>query len=158
MTNSTSSPTQFVDLDNARVEEQRQVMAEIIKAGHCPFCAENLEKYHHQPWMKEGKYWLVTTNSWPYENTQHHLLLIYKPHAVRLAELEPAAGQELFVFLAELEKGLALPGGGFSVRFGDTNYSAGSVNHLHAQLIVPDITRPGFKPVRVKLGKDQTPA
>ncbi|MDQ3008072.1 MAG: hypothetical protein M3Q81_00575 [bacterium] len=153
--NDTSPTNPFLDLDNARVDEQRQVMQEIAVQGICPFCIENLEKNNPRPWLKEGEYWLVIPNRWPYENTQHQLLFILKKHAESLVEIEPAAGEELVQLLAELESEMKLPGGGFSMRFGDTNYSAGSVKHIHGQLIVPDITKVGFQPVRVKLGKDQ---
>jgi diadenosine tetraphosphate (Ap4A) HIT family hydrolase len=155
MTDLTDATFQFVDIDNARVGEQRQVMAEIISAGHCPFCPESLTKYHTEPWIIETTFWLVTKNRWPYENTRHHLLLIYRPHAEKLSDLDPEAGRELFEIVAKLEQEMDLPGGGLSIRFGSTQFSAGSVNHLHAQLIVPDATSPNFKPVRIKLGKDR---
>ena len=144
---------QFVDLDNAREDEQRQVMQQIIDDQSCPFCLENLRKYHKQQILKEGQYWLLTPNQWPYEFTQHHFLAILKEHAEKLSEVPPEAGTELFEMIAWLEKEYQIPGGGVAMRFGDTNYSAGTVNHLHVQFIVPNITQPGFKPVRVKLGK-----
>ena len=146
----------FIDLDNARTKQQKQVMKDIAQAEHCPFCRENLVKYHKQPILKEGKFWIVTTNQWPYEYTKHHFLLIYKSHAVNLSELSPAAGQELFELIAEIEQAYQIKGGGLAMRFGDTNYSAGTVNHLHVQLIDPDITAIDFQPVRVKLGKKIT--
>ncbi len=144
----------FVDLENARLDEQKKVMAEIVENGHCPFCLENLQKYHKKPFLKEGKYWIVTENQWPYEFTKIHLLAIYKKHAENLQEVEPAAGEELFRFFQEFEKEYGVPGGGFAVRFGDTNYSAGTVKHIHAQFIMPDIEHPDFKSVRFKLGKE----
>ena len=145
----------FVDLDNARVDDQKSVMRTIINAEHCPFCLENLHKYHKQPILKEGKYWLLTTNQWPYQNTKIHLLLIYKTHVETLGELDPAAGVELLEFAQWAEKEYAIPGGGLAIRFGDTNYSAGTVAHLHAQLLQPDIDAPNYdeKPVKVKIGK-----
>lgn len=156
MPNSASSnKTAFVDLDNSRVDEQRAVMRQIVAEGHCPFCAENLHKYHKQPILKDGKYWLVTHNQWPYEHTKVHLLAIYKSHAEQLQHLSPEAGAELFQLLAELEQEFGFPGGGVAMRFGDTDYSAGTVNHIHAQIFVPDIDQPDFKAVRVKIGKDK---
>ena len=144
---------QFVDMDNAREDDQRQVMQQIIEDAHCPFCMENLRKYHKQQILKDGKYWILTPNQWPYENTKLHLLAILKVHAEVLSEIAPEAGQELLELFAWVEKEYDVPGGGFAVRFGDTNYSAGTVAHLHAQYIVPDIEKPGFTPVRVKIGK-----
>lgn len=143
----------FIDLDNARLEEQKQVMQDIMTEGHCPFCTENLKKYHKMPILQEGEYWLVTENQWPYENTKHHFLLIYKEHAVDLAGLADEAGIELIKFVKWLEQTYQIKGGGFAMRFGDTDYSAGTVNHLHVQFIMPDIHKDGYKPVRVKIGK-----
>jgi ATP adenylyltransferase len=145
--------TKFVDIDNARVEEQKKVMRQIIADGLCPFCQENFVKYHKLPILKQGKYWLLTQNQWPYEDTKVHLLAILLEHAEHLSEVPAEAGQELLEMMQWAEKEYAVPGGGFSMRFGDTNYSAGTVAHLHVQFIMPDWGKPDFKPVRIKLGK-----
>lgn len=147
------SKKQFVDLDNAREDEQKKVMKDIIDADHCPFCSENLKKYHKQPILKEGKYWLVTNNQWPYKNTKYHLLIIYKDHATRLSELDSNAGNEMLDLVKWIEEEYKISGGGWAMRFGDTNYSAGTVNHIHIQFIQPDLEKEEFEPVRIKLGK-----
>ncbi len=144
----------FVDIDNARLDEQKQVMEKIVAEGHCPFCLENLTKYHKKPLLKDGKYWIVTENQWPYENVKLQLLAIYKTHAENITELDPAAGEELLRFFSEIIQENNIPGGGFAMRFGDTDYSAGTVKHMHAQFIWPDIDKPGFQPVRFKIGKN----
>jgi len=144
---------QFVDIDNAREEEQTQVMEQILAADHCPFCEENLRQYHKQPIIRQTDHWLLTKNQWPYDHTSHHFLIIYREHVEQLQALDPAAGQELFELIAWAEKEFNLPGGGVAMRFGDTRYSAGSVAHLHVQLLVPDIDDPDYEPVRVKIGK-----
>jgi ATP adenylyltransferase len=145
--------TDFVDIDNARNTEQAGVMEEILSEGHCPFCAENLRLYHKQPILKQGKYWVVTPNQWPYDHTKTHLLAIHTEHIESLEELSSAASSELFQLLGEIIKEGAIPGGGVAMRFGDTQYSAGTVKHLHAQFVVPDVTAPDFEPVRIKIGK-----
>lgn len=144
-----------INLGNARVAEQRQVMKKILAEDHCPFCSENFSTYHSQPLIKETKFWMLTTNQWPYANTQLHLLAVYKPHATTLAELEPQAGAELIELLQWAEREFEVPGGGWAMRFGDTDYSAGTINHLHVQFLVPDIDNPSFaeQPVRLKIGK-----
>ncbi len=144
-----------VDLENARLDEQRQVMREIIDADHCPFCRENLEKYHKEPILREGEYWLVTKNQWPYNFTRVHLLFIYKTHVTHLPEMAPAAGQELIELAQWAQAEYDVPGGGLAMRFGDTDHSAGTVAHLHAQFLVPDLEAPGFQPVRIKIGKSK---
>ena len=153
--NQPRTKNQFIDIDNARVSEQVAVMEQIMTAGECPFCLDNLHKYHRAPILKEGKYWIVTKNYWPYQNTKVHLLAIYKQHVENLAGLDPASGVELLELMAWAEKEFEAPGGGWAMRFGDTDYSAGTVAHIHAQFLVPDIHAPGYelKPVRFKIGK-----
>lgn len=148
-----TGPTQFLDIDNSRVPEQVAVMEQIIESGECPFCMEALKKYHRTPILKETKHWVFTRNAWPYENTREHFLLILKTHKETLSELTAEEGADYFELVAWAETEFALPGGGLAMRFGDTNYSAGTVKHLHAQLIVPDIEKPSFQPVRFKIGK-----
>ncbi len=142
----------FINLNNAREEDQVKIMQKIADSDHCPFCSANLRLYHKQPILHEGQYWLVTTNQWPYKHTKHHLLIIYRQHATKLADLETVAGSELFAIIKELEQKYAFEGGGLALRFGDTDFSAGTVNHLHVQLIIPDAMKKDFEPVRVKLG------
>lgn len=148
MTNKNS----FININNAREDDQVEVMQKIADQAHCPFCPENLRLYHKQPILKEGQYWIVTNNQWPYKHTKHHLLLIHKTHVTRLTDLTSEAGAELFDFIKELEQELQIQGGGLALRFGDTDFSAGTVNHLHAQLVEPDIMAADFEPVRIKLG------
>lgn len=142
----------FINLNNAREDEQIAVMQTIAKQDHCPFCQENLARYHKQAILVDGQHWLATYNQWPYQHTKHHLLIIYKEHAVRLADLADEAGTELFQIVKQLEQQFGFEGGGLALRFGDTDFSAGTVNHLHVQLIVPDAMAKDFEPVRVKLG------
>lgn len=142
----------FTDLANARFADQRQVMEENEAAGECPFCWENLHKYHLEPIWKQGEHWLVTANHWPYNHTKHHYLFIYRDHIENPEGMSAAGAHELITLTNQLIKEFAIPGGGLFMRFGDTRYSAGSVKHLHAQLVVPDILAPDFEPVRVKIG------
>ncbi|NCN87720.1 MAG: hypothetical protein GW941_02380 [Candidatus Pacebacteria bacterium] len=143
----------FVDVDNAREDEQVKVMENIIKNDECPFCLDNLKKYHKQPILKETKYWLLTNNQWPYPNTKVHLLIIYKKHAVNLSELADQSGEELLQLVKWAEKEYQIPGGGWAMRFGDTRYSSGTVNHIHSQFLVPDIKKEAYQPIRFKIGK-----
>lgn len=145
----------YVDLDNAREDDQKQVMQDIIDAEHCPFCPENLQKYHKHPVEIDGEFWTVTKNQWPYKNTKHHYLAILKRHAENLYELTEAEGAELIILLGKLQQKLDVTGGGLAFRFGDTNYSGGTVNHLHAQFIIPDIDKEDFEPTRFKIGKSR---
>jgi diadenosine tetraphosphate (Ap4A) HIT family hydrolase len=103
--------------------------------------------------LKEGQFWIITENQWPYEHIKHHWLAIYKTHAETLAELNPAAGSELIKLCSEMVAEFKVPGGALCMRFGDTLHSAGTVLHIHAQLIQPDVEAADYQPVRFKIGK-----
>ena len=145
----------LVNIENAREGEQMKVMEQILSANHCPFCPDNLKKYHKQPIIKEGKYWLLTKNQWPYKNTKVHLMAIYTKHAQKLSEIDEEAGKELLEFFKWAEKEFEIAGGGFSMRFGDTDYSGGTVSHIHAQFIMPDFESKDYEPVRIKIGNSK---
>jgi diadenosine tetraphosphate (Ap4A) HIT family hydrolase len=131
----------FINLELSRRDDQRAVMEEIEKQGHCPFCRENLEKYHKNPILKEGKYWLLTENQWPYEKVKQQLLAIYKTHIENISEMDPAAGSELIAMFSEEANKRNMSGGGVAIRFGKSEFGnyGSSVVHIHAHLIEPDL-------------------
>lgn len=136
-----SGKNKYINLSSIRREDQHKVMQEIERANHCPFCRENLDKYHKNPILKEGKYWLLTENQWPYEKVKQQLLAIYKTHIEHLSEMAPEAGQELIEMFGEESKKRGMHGGGVAIRFGrseDGNYGS-SVLHIHAHLVEPDL-------------------
>lgn len=132
----------FIILENSRTDDQKVVMNKIAEENHCPFCPENLQKYHKKPILKEGKYWILTDNQWPYEKIKHQILAIYKSHIEHISEIDPAAGEELLQMFKEESLKRNIPGGGIAIRFG-SNPEHGSygntVLHIHAHLIEPDL-------------------
>lgn len=152
----TNSDTKHVDLSNARYDDQREEMEKIIAAGHCPFCPENLGLYHKQATAKETAYWTLTPNAWPYKHTKVHYLAILKRHAENLHELTKEESADLFAMLGAVQKEMSIPGGAMTMRFGDTKHSAGTVRHLHAHFLVPDLDDPEYAPVRFKIGADRS--
>ncbi|MDE2038237.1 MAG: hypothetical protein KGI69_03395 [Patescibacteria group bacterium] len=132
----------FINLVHIRREDQKKVMSEIASQGHCPFCRENLEKYHKKPILKEGDYWLLTDNQWPYEKVKHQLLAIYKTHIEHIKDMDPAAGAELISLFKEEALKRGIVGGGIAMRFGsnpDKGTYGSTVLHIHAHLIEPDL-------------------
>ena len=129
-------------MDNIRREDQKRVMEEIALQKHCPFCPENLNKYHKNPILKDGKFWILTDNQWPYPKIKHQLLAIYKTHIEHISDMDPLAGAELIKMFKEEALKRKIPGGGIAMRFG-SNQELGSygnsVLHLHAHLIEPDL-------------------
>ena len=142
MSKKKQSQNPYIDMDTIRQADQRLVMKKIEQQGHCPFCPENLHLYHQKPILKDGQYWLLTDNQWPYNKVKHQLLAIYKTHIEHLKDVAPDAGKELFRFFGEIIEEREILGGGLAIRFGSNdklgNYGS-SVKHLHAHLIEPDL-------------------
>lgn len=139
--------------DNARTEEQKNLMAKIESDGVCPFCAEHFKKYHPNPILKETDNWFVTTNMSPYEGTKYHFLFVYKPaHITKPEEMANTAAEDLLALLRWVTKEYKIEGGSFFMRFGNTAYTGGSVEHLHAQLITGEKQSDDGEAIRVKLG------
>jgi len=142
-----------LDLDNARWPEQKATMQACLDAGESPFLLDNLTKYHHQPVIKTGKYWYITPNQWPYDHTHQHYLIIATQYWTRLDQITPEAGAELVTLAAWLRAELDCPGGALCIRFGDTDYSGATIDHLHWQFIVPDVGAPDYDRVHFTVGK-----
>lgn len=128
----------YVDIENARGEAYRKTILQIIEDNVCPFCAQHLKKYHTEPIIKKTKHWLLTTNQNKYPGTKVHLLAILREHAENLNEIPSGALEDLNKLFIWSQKKFGIKGGGYSMRFGDTQLSGATVKHLHAQLFEPE--------------------
>lgn len=151
-----SNEKDFVNLDNARVEEQRRVMEKIKAEGFCPFCKEHINKSELEPEIKtDFKFWTVRKNRWPYENTRIHLLIIHNEHVETIGKVSQEAWKELREISSWAEKEFKLDSGALGLRFGDPKKNGASVDHLHAHILTAQITDkndPNYKPVRFRAG------
>lgn len=129
---------QFVNRQNTTHRpsgKYTNVIEGIQKDGVCPFCPEQLKKYHKKPIIIESKHWLVTENMYPYEGASHHLLLIHKNHIENFSEITKDAWQDLQKIVNQITETKSILGATFLMRFGETAYTGASVSHLHAQLV-----------------------
>jgi diadenosine tetraphosphate (Ap4A) HIT family hydrolase len=150
-----SARTKTVDLANATMAKRSNygdIITEILNAGHCPFCAEHLLKYHTKPILKTGTYWIVTKNAWPYEGTSHHFLLVSVPHIESISAVSKESWHELHSHITYLEKKFKLKGKSLLMRSGETQMTGASVRHLHAQLIVGTPRNKNTKPITALVG------
>lgn len=150
-----TSQNDFLNMEAARLEEQRAVMQRLLKQSICPFCPEYIERAEMKPILLRVGYWHVRENRWPYKNTRVHLLFIYNTHAERLGGVPAEAGKELWALGRWAEKEYGADGGGLLLRFGDPKISCATVKHLHAHFIVPligDRSQPDYQPVRFRVG------
>ena len=125
----------------AHAREKRPVYEQIVRDKVCPFCVDfasktTVPKYHTKPILFHGTHWVVTENFNAYAGTQHHFLLVHRKHIVSFSELKTPALTELVQITKKLEKKFSLPAGVLLVRFGDTHYTGGSVNHFHLHFVL----------------------
>lgn len=113
---------------------------------------EHFLKYHTKPIIKDGKYWVLTENFAPYKGSKHHLLAVTKKHVQHFDTLSPAAQAELFKLVGDEARKRGIKGGALFMRFGDTDYTGGSVEHLHAQLVSGGKRGKDKKPITTYIG------
>lgn len=118
--------------------EYEEVINTIEKKGKCPFCPGQL-KYHKNPILKILGGWFITESSWPYQNTEHHFLLINLKHKEDFSEISKKDFESLRSLINWAIKKYKLEGGALALRFGDTNYTGATVSHIHAHLIYPKL-------------------
>ncbi|MEX2436773.1 MAG: hypothetical protein WD471_01255 [Candidatus Paceibacterota bacterium] len=145
----------FVNEENTKqrgrtADEYSKVIEKIEKDGVCPFCSEQLNKYHKNPIIEVTKYWLVTENMYPYDGARVHLLFIHKEHISSLREINSKAWEELQLLSKRMIDKYEIKGGTLFMRFGDTNFNGASVSHLHAQLVTPH--KNNEKPILTRIG------
>ena len=130
----------FVNVKNARAGEYEKVIKEIAATGKCPFCKENF-KYHKKPIYKKRNGWFLTNNSWPYQNTKHHLIILGEDHKENFSELSKKDWESITYLANWAIKNWKIKGGAIAMRFGNTDYTGASVSHIHFHLISPEIDK-----------------
>lgn len=129
-----------------------KVISKIDQDGVCPFCQEHINKYHKNPILHEGRFWILTDNMYPYKNTKNHFLLIHKNHIENFSEITTDSWLEL-QDICKLEiSNRKIAGGSFFMRFGDTKYTGATVNHLHAHIVSRDLDTKSKDPILARLG------
>ncbi len=130
----------LVNIKNARQGEYKKIIEQIAKTGKCPFCKENF-KYHKKPIYKRKNGWFLTNNSWPYKNTNCHLIILGDKHKENFSEITKKDFESVTYLINWAIKKWKIKGGGITMRFGETNYTGASVNHIHFHIISPKIDK-----------------
>lgn len=142
----------YVNLENARNDNQRKIMDSIQEENECPFCPANLTKYHKKPILRKSPNWILTSNQWPYDHTAYHLLAIATYHAESLGGLKDGAGEELIELFKWAVDKYKISFGGLAMRFGDVTKNGASVKHIHCHLIAPEPSKNESDKIRFKIG------
>lgn len=136
----------FVNHDNSQARPDgtyANVINQIAKDGICPFCPDNLAKYHKNP-VEEREMWLVTDNMYPYKPSKHHRLIISKEHVTHMNQITPHGWHVLMEILTEEVARMNITGGTLIMRFGDTHFTGASVSHLHMHIVQSDPEDPSY--------------
>ena len=132
---------------NYRTREQLAQMQELEAAGVCVFCPEHLAEY--RPVLHRTSHWSVVPNKYPYRGTRLHLLLVPDEHVTDLADLSPAAQQDMWAALAWARTEHDLDHYGLAARNGASELTGGTIRHVHLHLLQGDPA--AAEPVRVRL-------
>lgn len=139
------------NLSAARKKDQLERMIELQKNKICAFCPENISEATDSPIEIETKHWLVKKNDYPYDNTSYHLLVIPKKHVKTISDLTKVAKAEFLDLISQVESKYKFKSYALGMRSGDMRFNGGSVEHLHAQVIVGKVTKVPHEPVRFKM-------
>ncbi len=138
-------------LGNARNPEQLADMRRLEAAGVCIFCPDQLEADPDQRVLHRTVHWIITPNKFPYRGTRLHLMLVPYEHVTDLVDLSPEAQQDFWAALAWVKDHCGLSFYGLAARNGDSEYTGGTVRHLHVHVLQGDVDDPEHQGVRAKL-------
>lgn len=130
--------TSLFALHNARTGAQLNHMAEAAAECRCVFCDID---WKVNTLLRQGKYWRVMLNAFPYPAHRNHIILTPIRHVTDITKLKDEEWTEWQRLNCWAIRKYKLPGGGIVMRFGDFRYSAGTVAHLHSHIQVPNRRR-----------------
>lgn len=128
------------NIEAGRTPEQIEKMKKLAESGVCAFCWEYFIEHHDNPIEFKTDHWIVTKNDYPYKHTSLHLLLVSREHIGTMSEMTDDARIDLMKTLERIEKKFKLDSFALGMRVGDMKYNGGSVEHLHAHIVVGDKT------------------
>lgn len=146
----------MLNTKNVRTKEQLDRMQLAQKNDICPFCPEGLTAIHQEPVLYHTKNFFITKNAFPYDGTEHHLLIVPMKHVKNVTELSNDNWAEigtLFKWVCEYKN---IDDGSLFFRFGNPSHPTSSLEHLHIHIIVGDAKSDNsdeeVEPIKVKLG------
>lgn len=140
-------------LNESRTYRQFLSMCQMAMTGTCPFCPENLDPQLNKIIFNiEG--WRCWENPFPIKHTRRHVILSPERHVTHLDQLTERENKLRAYVINDVlcsEVGADILSGAIVTRFGKSRFNAGSVSHLHTNIIMPDETGE----VRITLAKTE---
>ena len=106
-------------------------------ANICTFC--NIDPEVNRI-VVENSFWVAWQSPVPDWFTKHHFIVVPKRHVIDSTELTKDEQLAWFNINKLLKNKYSLQGRGLVIRDGDARYLAGTIEHLHSHVIVPDGT------------------
>ncbi len=128
--------------NGARTYSQFLDMVDKAQKGVCPFCPAHFDPVKNKVLKRAGG-WRMWHNPYPAKHTKVHYVIAPDKHVLHPQHLtaEDWDDQSVLIdFVTNGELGLGVLGGCIATRFGDPRLNAGSIRHLHTNIIVPDGT------------------
>lgn len=125
-------------LMNTKSLSQYVDMVDKIRREVCAFCPEHFDPAKNVV-VAENHRWHGWVNPYPKDGAAVHLIIAHKEHFTRLADLTPADFAALIDVIKLMPGALDIPGGALLMRFGDPTYNAGSMRHLHVNIMQPNL-------------------
>ena len=132
-----TDPNTLVCIARARTFKQYRLMVENAVARRCPFCT--LDPKTNKV-IAENQYWRAWQSPAPEKHTEHHFIIAPKKHCTDTEELGNAEWITLKYIMTDLRNMYRYQGRGILIRDGDARLSAGTIEHLHIHVMVPDGT------------------
>ena len=126
--------------NGARTYRQFLDMVDKAQKGICPFCLRNFDPIKNKILKRAGG-WRMWQNPYPAKHTKTHYVIAPDEHIVhpRSMTAEDWDDQSVLIdFVTNGELGLGVLGGCIATRFGDPALNAGSIRHMHTNIIEPD--------------------
>lgn len=121
---------------NAYRDGAKERLEAHAQANTCPFCPDGLQK-RKSPVEEKQQGWFVTSNDFPYPETDHHLLVIPERHVGSIDEIEVADIIAIRDLLKAVFAKRDIDTAAFIMRFGDPALNGSTVRHVHAHVVVP---------------------
>ena len=125
----------------ARSRKYHAHMKKTVGEGICPFCDKNAKE---KTCIKDGKFWWIKPNDFPYRRHAHHLIMVLKgKHSSKendISNICPESWTEFGKIIQWAVQKYSILGGGIVLRFGLRKYNASTLTHVHAHIQAPDLT------------------
>ena len=118
---------------NARKQEQLDIMMDMENNDKDPLDP----KYIEQEILFTKKYWYVSKNRFPHQDTGEQYLIISTDPIFDIKDMSEEMWKELKAIWIILTEKYNIPGGSLCFRFGNQELSGASLKRLHAHLVMP---------------------